>query len=148
MGVLLFGLGYAFVFYFHSLGRPGTSCLSSLEACISMPSCLSQMFKVQSLGCSGTRMSSTNPWVLQKHQGKRKTLALAASLLYRGHRVFSYACRQLPSYAFPWSRIILFSLLLCRKPKKSTQAEVPGYALNPKTQFTAPSTEEATCSMY
>lgn len=38
---------------------------------------------------------------------------------------------------FPGVELFLFSLLLCRKPKKSTQAEVPGYALNPKT-FTAP----------
>lgn len=38
---------------------------------------------------------------------------------------------------FPGVELFLFSLLLCRKPKKSTQAEVPGYVLNPKT-FTAP----------
>lgn len=38
---------------------------------------------------------------------------------------------------FPGVELFLFSLLLCRKPKKSTQAEVPSYALNPKT-FTAP----------
>lgn len=38
---------------------------------------------------------------------------------------------------FPGVELFLFSLLLCRKPKKSPQAEVPGYALNPKT-LTAP----------
>lgn len=43
---------------------------------------------------------------------------------------------------FPGVELFLFSLLLCRKPKKSTQAEVPGYAPNPKA-FTAPSTEAA-----
>lgn len=69
-------------------------------------------------------------------------MALAASLLYRGHSVFSHARRQLLNYAFPGVELFLFSLLLCRKPKKSTQAEVPGYALNPKT-YTAPSTEAA-----
>lgn len=37
---------------------------------------------------------------------------------------------------FPGVELFLFSLL-CRKPKKSPQAEVPGYALNPKT-LTAP----------
>lgn len=140
------------VLFSHSPGRPGTSCLCSVElraqVCTTMPSCLSQVVQVHSLGCPGARMSNINPWGLHKHQGKKgKQWPLQPLCFTEAIACFLMHADSFSIMYFPGVELFLFSLLLCRKPKKSTTGR--GSWLCPKSKSVHGSFyRSSTCSMH